>query len=406
MTAGSGRRRAVRPGEADGPRIEQDGPLWRIRSLETARQILRAHGATTQAGFTAEQIPRGFFRRHPILISDGPLHDQQRRSLARFFAPSVVAHRYAGLMASTADEMVADAVRTGRCRVDEMALQYAVAVTAEVVGLTSSPVPAMARRLTDFFRQPPFDLTRPRLGRTRRQLMRAAHRGLSPLLRFYLADVRPAVRDHRRRPRRDVISQLLEQGAGRADILVECVTYGTAGMVTTREFLSMACWHLLEDAALRERYLTADQDERLGILHEIIRLEPVVGHLYRRVREPLTVRDGRSEHHLAAGALVDIDVRAANADPASIGEAPLELCPGRPLPRGVSASGLSFGDGAHRCPGSSLALLETDALLIRLLGQRPRILSEPLLGWDDLVAGYRLRGLELEFGAGIAESSA
>lgn len=393
-----GRRRAVRPEEPDGPRVERDGPIWRIRSLEAARQVLRARDRTTQAGFTSEQIPRGIFRRHPILISDGALHDEQRKSLARLFAPSVVTERYTALMESTADDMIAEAVRVGRCRLDDLALHYAVAVTAEVVGLTSSSVPAMSRRLTSFFRQPPFDLARPRLGRTKRQLMRAAYNGLSAVLRFYLADVLPALRDHRRRPRNDVISQLLDQGAGRADILVECVTYGTAGMVTTREFISMACWHLLEDESLRARYLAAGQDERLGILHEIIRLEPVVGHLYRRVSDHITVSDEGREHHLAPGDLVDIDVRGANADPASVGAAPLELCPGRTLPRGISESGLSFGDGAHRCPGRSLALLETDTLLTRLLAQEPTMVAEPSLGWDDLIAGYRLRGVELRLG--------
>ena len=50
-----------------------------------------------------------------------------------------------------------------------------------------------------------------------------------------------AVRSRRRNPRRDIISHLLEQGYNQADILVECVTYGTAGMVTTREFITMAC---------------------------------------------------------------------------------------------------------------------------------------------------------------------
>ncbi|MBP2382764.1 hypothetical protein [Brachybacterium sacelli] len=34
-----------------------------------------------------------------------------------------------------------------------------------------------------------------------------------------------------------------------------------------------------------------------------------------------------------------------------------------------------------------------------MLAQQPTILAEPSLGWDDLVAGYRLRGLELSFGA-------
>ena len=59
---------------------------------------------------------------------------------------------------------------------------------------------------------------------------------------------------------------------------------------------------------------------------------------------------------------------------------------------------LSFGDGAHKCPGQPLAILETDVLLTQLLSRNPRIVSEPTLGWDDLIEGYWLRGFELSFG--------
>ena len=105
----------------------------------------------------------------------------------------------------------------------------------------------MSRRLVSFFNQPPFDLTRKDLGRTGRDWARAAWNGLVPIVKFYLADVRPAVRSRRRTPRHDVISHLIAEGYTNADILVECVTYGTAGMVTTREFIAMAAWHLLQN---------------------------------------------------------------------------------------------------------------------------------------------------------------
>ena len=92
-------------------------------------------------------------------------------------------------------------------------------------------------------------------------------------------------------------------------------------------------------------------------------------------------------------------VRQANADPQALGEAPLGLCPARPLPSGVNAAGLSFGDGAHKCPGQPLALLEADVLLTRLMARRPRLVGEPRLGWDNLIEGYWLRDVELSFEA-------
>lgn len=390
-------RRANKLREPAVPRVERDGHVWRIRSLAAARQVLRARTLTTQAGFTAEAIPKGYLKHHPILISDGPLHDEQRGKVGRFFAPKVVAERYTAHMESCADDLLNQAAAQGTFKLEDLTLLYAVEVTADVVGLTNSSVRRMAPRLVRFFNQPPFDLTRPDFGRTGRQWAQAAVNGLSPIVRFYLADVRPAIRARRKQPSQDVISHLIAEGYSNADILVECVTYGTAGMVTTREFMSMAAWHLLRNQPLRERYLAAGQPERFAILNEIIRLEPVVGHLYRRVQGSFDITEAGSTWTVAPGDLIDLCVRQANADPEAVGPEPLNLCPGRPLPSGVNPAVLSFGDGAHKCPGQPLAILESDVLLTRLLARNPRIVTEPSLGWDDLIEGYLLRGFELSF---------
>ena len=374
----------------------------RIRSYAAAREVLRARHSTVQAGFTAERIPRGWFRRHPILISDGPSHDEQRRAVARFFAPSVVDDRYSAEIEAHAQAIVDDAVVTGRCRLDDAALLYTVAVTAGIVGLTASPVPALASRLTAFFRQPPVDLSAPNWGRTNRQWLQAAVNGLLPLAAFHAFDVLPAIRAHRRIPRDDVISHLLDTGAGTADILVECVTYGTAGMVTTREFISVAACRLLGDDRLRSDYLGAARDARLAMLEEIIRVDPIVGHLYRRVTDDLTVDIDGQATTIPAGDLVDIDVAAANVDPRAFGTE--AVCPARSergrLPgrrRSALPAGLSFSDGAHRCPGQPLALIVADALLHRLLACEPTLLTTPVVDHDSVIAGVRLRGLDLGF---------
>jgi cytochrome P450 len=85
---------------------------------------------------------------------------------------------------------------------------------------------------------------------------------LSRMLRFYVLDIRPAILARRKAPREDVISHLLAKGHTDLEILEECLTYATAGMVTTREFIGVATWHLLEDDALRHEYVTADQAAR------------------------------------------------------------------------------------------------------------------------------------------------
>lgn len=392
-------RLAMRPGEPSTPRVERVGAVWHLRAMEPARQLLRERDKTTQAGFTAEKIPRAGLRHRPILISDGPTHDEQRRDVARFFAPKTI-ERYEPLMREVAERRLADA--GAEIVLDELALHYAVEVTARIVGLThdtgGGPAAAerairgMSKRLVSFFRQPPFDLGKPDLGRTPRQWMQAAANGLGPLVAFYLRDVRPAVRQRRRSPAGDVLSHLIGRGYSEADLLVEALTYGTAGMVTTREFIVMAAWHLLRDDALRARYLAAEREQRHRLLQEISRLEPPVGHLYRRCTADIEITDGDMRFTLERGEVVDVAVRAVNADGAAVGRCPLSLDPERQMSQGVGASGLSFGDGAHSCPGQPLAIWETDVLLTLLLADGARLVGEPTVTWDDMIAGYVLRG--------------
>ena len=48
---------------------------------------------------------------------------------------------------------------------------------------------------------------------------------------------------------------------------------------------------------------------------------------------------------------------------------------------------------------------ETDALLVRLLAHRPRVAQQPELGWDHLIEGYWLRGLDLSTGSSSPSDS-
>ena len=394
MSEGACRRISVKPGEATSPRIESHDGVWRVRSTEAVRQILRQRDATAQAGFNSESIPDGTMADQPILFLDGEPHRQQRSKIARYFAPKTVAARYRELMERRADALVAGMVADGRARLDDVSLRYSTEVAAKVIGLTESRTDRMARRLEKLFDQPPYDPARgDGEGRVRAALRQL--RGAAPMAWFYVWDVRPAIRERRRAPQEDVISHLLKEGYGIPAILIECVTYGAAGMATTREFISMAALHLLRDGALRARYVQADEAERYAILHEILRLEPIVGHLYRRAERELTFDDAGVTHTVRAGQLLDLHIRQANADPATVGEAPLDLCPGRELPRGIGAEVMSFGDGPHKCPGNALAIQETDILLTRLLAHDVALVGEPDLGWDEIISGYALRNVTI-----------
>lgn len=381
-------RKSVRTGEATAPGLERVGRVWHVRDAALVRAVLRSGDGTTQAGFSSESVSSTHIRQ-PLIFADGDEHRQQRARIARFFAPKVVSTRYRALMDERADALLAAA--GSRFRLDDLALEYSVAIAAEVIGLTEAPTAGLSRRLERLFNQPAYDPAQEAGGRSRPVRLAQRVLGGLPMVPFYLRDVRPAVRARRRHPADDVISHLVEQGYNGAEIMIECLTYGAAGMITTREFISMAAWHFLGDPPLRDRYLVAGEKERLAMLGEILRLEPVVGHLYRRATQDLELGDAT----IPAGELIDLYIRAANTDEAVVGEGGLSLCPGREVATGFGAEVLGFGDGAHKCPGNALAIQETDTLLRRLLALEIELLSEPTLSWDDLISGYRLRGFEL-----------
>ena len=165
---------------------------------------------------------------------------------------------------------------------------------------------------------------------------------------FYLLDVRPAINARRRQRRDDLISHLLDEGCTNPEILGECVTFAAAGMITTREFITLVAWHLFSDDALREAYVTGDEPARIAILNEILRLEPVVSNLLRRTTAEVRLSGVDGQMTIPTGARVDVGIADANLDPTVVGERPGQLCPGRPLADGAAGPVLSFGDGPHR----------------------------------------------------------
>lgn len=368
---------------------------WHINSFALARVLLRGD-KTRQAGFKAELVDRLPEKgRTPILFLEGAPHHEQRRLTAPFFTPRAVESRYQPLMARLADSVIGDFTAAGRGELSTMTMAMAVGVAAEVVGLTDSRVPGLDRRINAFFADG-LDDEGGRLRRTWQALVAQVR-----LLHFYWLDVRPSMAARRRSPREDVISHLLAQGYSGTEILTECITYGAAGMVTTREFITVCAWHLLENPALRARYLAAETADRHALLEELLRLEPVVGTLFRRTTDEIEVGTAT----IPAGARVAIDIRAVNADPTVTGEAPLAVRPGRCPSQRAGAPVMSFGDGHHRCPGSFLAIQETDIFLTRLLAVAGiRLVRTPQVGWNSLVTGYELRDAWLACDAGAAAS--
>lgn len=375
------------------PDIECDEPgLWHVRGFNEARAILR-HSDTKQAGFNAELMEKvsSQMQNRPIIYQEGKEHQLQRKQTARFFTPKTVSSNYRQLMERLVNRQLKQLKRNKEADLSQLSLGLAVRVAAEVVGLTNSRLPGMAKRLEAFFDNDPTAF-----GKSPRAIMKLVLSQARVAAFFYL-DVKPAIEARKRQPREDVISHLLAQGYNDAEILTECITYAAAGMITTREFISVAAWHFLERPELRDNYLAAPEDERFAQLAEVLRLEPVVGHLYRRATADLKISSGGKEYVIPQGALIDVSIHGANTDETVVGEQPLMLCPDREL-KGERVPGelMGFGDGVHRCPGSYIAIQETDIFLQPLLSMDGlRIEQKPSVSWNKLVTGYEIRNFKI-----------
>jgi cytochrome P450 len=357
---------------------------WEVRGYSAARAVLRSNG-TVQAGLgieTVEKLPAKI--RRPVLYRDGPEHREHRRQTARFFTHACVHEHYRDMMIRIAEAQLDTLRRDKTAALAELSFALAIEVTSAVIGLTESR-PGIQRRLERFF---PEKFGKP--GWTSFSGIYWTFRQGFSWLRVYLDDVRPAVRARRKHRQDDLISHLIDEGCRDTEILGECLTFAAAGMVTTREFVNVAAWHLFTDDALLQRYRAADERTRLALLHEILRLEPVIGRLQRRTTTPVDVPGEDGVVTIPAGDLVGIELHVANVDPEAMDIDPLTIRPGRPALDG----GLSFGDGPHKCPGAHIAILETDIFLTRLFAiDGVRMTTPPRVSFKEDLGSYELRGL-------------
>ncbi|MCX5328780.1 cytochrome P450 [Streptomyces sp. NBC_00140] len=367
-----------------------DDGTWQVRGYHAARAVLRSTD-TVQAGLgieTVEKLPARI--RRPVLYRDGLEHREHRRQTARYFTPRRVDEHYRELTERIARRHLNTLQNEGEAWLEDLTFGVSIDVACGVIGLTRSRR-GIQRRLERFF---PEKFGKP--GLTSWHGIYWMFRQNSNWLRIYLADVRPAVRAHRKRPADNLISHLIAEGCSHAEILGECLTYAAAGMVTTREFISVAAWHLFTDAELRKRYTTGSESERLEVIHELLRLEPAVARLKRRTTGALNLPSTDGPVTVPGDALVEIFVDEANADPEAMGDTPTAVRPGRPTTTGRYAAALSFGDGPHRCPGADIALMEANVFLGHLFTlEGIRMLTPPRVTFQDEIGGYVIRGLRV-----------
>lgn len=140
----------------------------------------------------------------------------------------------------------------------------------------------------------------------------------------------------------------------RGRIVREVATYLQGGTHTSAQTL-VNTFDLLFEAGPRGAELIGRAADDLAlcqrIVHETLRLRPTTPKIRRRAVGATTIA-GRA---LAPETVVVLDALAANRDPALFGADPDAFDPDRDVAPSVARWGLSFGAGAHQCPGRSVA---------------------------------------------------
>lgn len=368
-------------------RLKIPQTAMRIGTFGAARAILRS-AEMKQAGLGGEDFAFLNPEHAPVFFLDGEPHRKKRSAIARFFTPKAIETAHQHVMRASTEALIGQLCAKGHGRLDQIAWLLAVNVAGDIVGLTAGLSERQKIRLA---RRIEGVLERTRLHTYRglkRQVMNVVYG--ARILKFALLHVRPAIRARRRSPRNDIISHLVAEGYSQAGILIECMTYAGAGMVTTREFIVMVAWHFFERAEMVERFLASDEAQQTAILEEILRLEPIAALLFRVADDAqgAALPDG-----VVPGDTYAIDLRGVNHDETATGPCPFALDPDRAATLKVSGSYLSFGDGSHRCPGAQVALTET-RIFIDSLFRVPgiRLHRAPTVDWNDSLMSYELRG--------------
>lgn len=354
-----------------------------VHGFAASRGVLRSPDVL-QAGANADDVVLDNPDHVSFFFLDGEVHRKRRAAVAGFFAPKTITTRYHAVMNQTMDKLV-DQLRKGPQPLDELSFQMAVDVAADIIGLTNSDSNLNLARRIRLMLDSTTVMERGRIGRVFHMLLmmlRASN--------FYRKDLKPAIEARRKEPKEDVISYMLSEGYSKKAMIMECLTYGAAGMMTTREFIVMTAWHLFDKPDLLERFLSGSEQDQFAILEEILRIEPVASLLHRRATKDFVDANG---DHVKEGELLCLNLREANTDEAITGPCPYEIDPDRAKRMKVVGPYLSFGDGAHRCPGAQVALHETRIFLDRMF-RLPgiRLLSEPDIIWNPAIQGYELRG--------------
>lgn len=281
------------------------------------------------------------------ITSDPPYHTEIRRALLPPFAPGPI-NALEGHARAVCNRLIDSFIDRGHC---DAAAEYAqhipVALISKILGVPSSDGDLFRSFIHRILEDGPADPD-----------------GLLVAVSELLAYLKEQIEDHRKSPRDDLISYLLDvEVNGRRleehEIQGVLVLLVIAGIDTTWSAIGSSLLHLATHESDRKRLV--DEPELMATaVEEFLRAySPVT--MARRVAKDVEFH-GRS---MKAGERVLLPFPAGNRDPEAF-EDPHEVKIDRKVNRHYA-----FGVGIHRCLGSNLARMEIRVALEEWLARIP-----------------------------------
>ena len=300
---------------------------------------------TSQIEQHRPQMPFG----EEVLTLDPPRHTPLRSLLTRLFTPRRL-KEMESYITRLADQLIDEFEPRGSCElVGDYSTPFATLVIADLLG-----VPDEDR--AEF---------RANLGAPPSQVGSAGSAAVVNPLDFRKDKFLRYIEDRRRQPRDDILSDMANATFPDGTIPepmevvhVASLLFG-AGQDTTAHLLGNAI-RIIAEQPERQASLRADPTGIPAFIEEVLRFSGPVKASFRLARRPVSL----AGIDIPPGTTVMLTTAAVNRDPARF-EDPAAFRPGRP---GASQH-LSFGRGAHTCPGAALARTEVRISLERLLAR-------------------------------------
>ncbi len=349
------------------PRLRTDmisgKPAWVLTRYADVREALKHPDVRSDARgvdvFDVGPAGRHFveMQKNTLLFLPPDKHDRVRGLISKAFTPRSVEHRD-GRIREVIHELLDRVESKGRMDlVHDFAFLLPVIVICEMLGVPTEDLP----RFYDWAHQ---STARGEIGKVTDEIVRQGEEATLGYSTYFLE----LIEDHRRRPRGDLMSALIDardedgRGLGDADLVGSCYILLQAGHGTTQDLLGMGMLALLQHPDQLE-FLRGARSGIPTAVEELLRFDTSVQISQRVADVPIELGGDR----IPAGEVCIIFNGAANRDPAVFAD------PDRLDVRRDPNPHLAFGLGRHTCLGQSQARSELQNAFDVLLERFPEL---------------------------------